>query len=57
MTKHDFYLDDRGEVDEWRHEYDIHNGPWCKLCDEPFCIWCDAEDIEGECPGEPSNVG
>lgn len=38
--KHDFYLDERGEIDIWRVDQDYHNGPECRRCGESWCEHC-----------------
>jgi hypothetical protein len=48
--KHDFYLDETGEIDYWRMSSNYHNGPECKRCHEVWCEHCHPECYEEECP-------
>lgn len=59
--KHDWYIDEDGEVDMFRLEVDPtvndfrgHNGPQCSRCQEFFCVWCDPGWRDLECPVTPS---
>lgn len=53
--KHDFYLDEDGEIDVWYVEYDYHNGPGCRACVDSWCMHCLGDKrykelLEEECP-------
>ena len=39
--KHDWYTDEDGDIDIFRLDYGIHNGPQCRRCHEAFCYHCD----------------
>lgn len=53
--RHDFYLDEQGEVDTLRLKYDHHNGPQCKRCEQSWCMHCDPECFEEACDDEDDN--
>lgn len=48
--KHDWYLDEDGEIDVWRMEYGYHNGPGCRRCEKIWCQHCEPEIWDQECP-------
>lgn len=48
--KHKWYLEPNGDIDVWRLEYDIHNGPQCMRCKQSFCEHCRPKIFEDECP-------
>lgn len=47
--KHDWYIDQDGNVDVWRLEYEYHNGPKCRRCLEAFCEHCEPGIWDEEC--------
>lgn len=48
--KHDFYTNEDGETDIWYMDYDIHNGPGCRACVMTWCMHCQEDFWEEECP-------
>lgn len=54
--KHDFYLDENGDIDDFFLDYDIHNGPGCQRCHDGWCRWCHPERKDEECPGAAAIV-
>lgn len=47
--KHLWYRDKNGEIDEWRLDFDIHNGPECQICERTFCMHCTRNWADTEC--------
>lgn len=37
---HSPYLNEDGQLDTWRVNEDIHNGPECMTCHFSFCMHC-----------------
>lgn len=35
-----WYKDENGDIDEWKLDYDFHNGPEGQICHEAFCEYC-----------------
>lgn len=50
--KHDWVLDQDGDIDIWQLEMDPHNGPRCLRCDRAFCEHCKPEIYDEECPSQ-----
>lgn len=51
--KHDWYLDERGHIDEWHWVSGYHNGPVCKRCGHRFCVNCEPDGFDAEtCVGD-----
>ena len=38
--EHEWVTNEKGEIDEFAMDYDIHNGPSCKRCFYSFCMHC-----------------
>lgn len=51
-VKHDWYLDSDEEVDVFRVDSIPHMGPQCQRCGDAFCVLCDPERMNEECPGD-----
>lgn len=49
IKKHLWYKDDNGDVDMWRVDHGLHNGPECEICGECFCEHCDPDWADDEC--------
>lgn len=47
--KHDWELDEDGEIDTWAMENGNHNGPVCRRCYHTPCVLCEPNWEEGEC--------
>lgn len=50
--KHDWILDEDGEIDVWQLSTGYHNGPRCYRCGEAFCEHCYPEIFTEDCQGD-----
>jgi hypothetical protein len=49
--KHDFILNEYGEIDIWLGgDGDYHNGPKCRRCGNSWCHHCQPGIYDEECP-------
>lgn len=58
--KHEWYLDENGEIDMFAYQEDYHNGPVCKNCGYFYCEHCDEnvnESCEKNIPEYTSKLG
>ncbi len=49
--KHDWDLDEDGEIDTMRVDGGLCYGPQCKRCERAACQLCEHKIYEEECPG------
>lgn len=54
--KHDLVRDERGRVDYFQLDLDMHNGPRCMRCEATWCRHCDPWQEEEECPAGQLSV-
>lgn len=47
---HEFALDEDGDIDIY--DNDNHGGPWCRLCSDSWCMWCDPDRMQEKCPAK-----
>ena len=47
--KHLWYKNKNGEIDMWRLDIGIHNGPECQVCHASFCEYCTPNFDDEEC--------
>lgn len=47
--KHLWYKNKNGEIDMWRLDIGIHNGPECQVCHASFCEHCTPNFDDEEC--------
>lgn len=52
---HQWLLDSEGEADRWVLSYEFHNGPYCQVCMESFCVNCTPGWADTECEGDDEN--
>lgn len=45
-SEHEWYLDEDGDVDTFKMEYENHNGPMCRRCGYSYCHHCQDEPDE-----------
>jgi hypothetical protein len=50
--KHKWRLESNGEPDLFALDYDVHNGPFCEVCMEGFCVNCTPDWADTECVGD-----
>ena len=48
-SKHDWKLDENGDIDTWAWENGKHHGPVCMRCRSPFCSHCTSHYDDTEC--------
>ena len=50
--RHQWRLNESGEIDTFAYEFHTHNGPVCRLCGFWFCEHCEPECYDDDdCPG------
>ena len=49
---HQWRLDSEGGIDLWALAYEFHNGPYCTVCMEGFCVNCTPNWASTECEGD-----
>ena len=47
--RHLWYKDENGNIDEWRVDNGVHNGPECQICHTAFCEHCTPDWSTTEC--------
>lgn len=47
--RHLWYKDENGNIDEWRVDNGLHNGPECQICHTAFCEHCTPDWSTTEC--------
>lgn len=55
--KHDWVLNEHGDIDFWRLAEGYHNGPECIRCGQTFCEHCSPECYNEECPSGQMDLG
>ena len=48
-TKHDWYLNEDGDIDVWQLDEGFHNGPRCRSCGYTFCEHCNPDGYNSMC--------